>query len=84
VGFEKLILKQGKFIGYFLTNEESPYYQSAAFTRVLNYVQKNQGTVALREKNNRLSLVFTNVKSIPAAITAIEKLLVDKKAPIIS
>jgi transcription-repair coupling factor (superfamily II helicase) len=84
VGFEKLILKQGKFIGYFLTNEESPYYQSAAFTRVLNYVQKNQGTVALREKNKRLSLVFTNVKSIPSAIAAIEKLLVDKKAAVIS
>ena len=84
VGFEKLILKQGKFIGYFISNEESPYYQSAAFTRVLNFVQKNQGTVALREKNKRLSLVFTNVKSIPSAIAAIEKLLVDKKAPIIS
>ena len=79
VGFEKIILKQGKFIGYFIANEESAYYQSAAFTRVLNYVQKNQGKVALREKNKRLSLVFTNIKNINMAIAALQPLLQEKK-----
>lgn len=79
VGFEKIILKQGKFIGYFIANEASAYYQSAAFTRVLNYVQKNQGKVALREKNKRLSLVFTGIRDIKTAIKSLSLLTVDKK-----
>lgn len=78
VGFEKLILKQGKFIGYFISNEESPYYQTAAFTRVLNFVQKNPSKVSLKEKNNRLSLVFNGIKNIESAIKTIRQLTADK------
>lgn len=67
IGFEKLVLKQKKLIGYFITNQESPYYQSASFTNVLKHVQANPHVCKMKEKNNKLSLVFDEVKGIKEA-----------------
>lgn len=74
IGFEKLVLKQHKLIGYFVQNQQSPYYQSARFTQVLNYVQQNQRACKMKEKNNKLSLVFENVTAIHQAIALLKPL----------
>lgn len=75
IGFEKLVLKQQKLIGYFISNPDSPYFQSTRFTNVLNFVQQNQRTCKMKEKNDKLSLVFENVSSIHQAIELIEPML---------
>ncbi len=67
IGFEKLVLKQKKLIGYFITNQDSPYYQSSIFTNVLKYVQANPHVCKMKERNNKLSLVFDEVKGIKEA-----------------
>jgi transcription-repair coupling factor (superfamily II helicase) len=36
VGIEKLVLKQGKMIGYFVSDQQSDYYQSKRFMSVMN------------------------------------------------
>jgi|TARA_R110000782_G_scaffold237188_1_gene323330 transcription-repair coupling factor (superfamily II helicase) len=72
IGFEKLLLKQKKLIGYFINNPDSPYFQSGRFTNVLSFVQQNQRICKMKEKNNKLSLVFENVTSIHQAIEFIE------------
>lgn len=82
VGIEKLVLKQKKLIAYFISNPDSPYFQSPAFTRVLSYVQQNPKSCKLKEKNDKLSLVFESVNSIQAAIALLEKLL--EKKPVIA
>ena len=58
IGIEKLVLKQQKLIGYFISNQESPFYQSAIFTGVLHFVQNNPHTCKMKERNNKLTLVF--------------------------
>ena len=63
IGIEKLFLKNKKMVCYFISNEDSPYYQTAKFTKVLRFVQKNQYTVKMEEKNKRLTLSFTEIKS---------------------
>ena len=68
IGFEKLVLKQQKLIGYFVSNPESAYYQSTIFGNVLKYVQQNPDNVKMKERNDRLSLVFEQVKGIEHAI----------------
>ncbi len=68
IGVEKLVLKQNKLICYFISNQDSLYYQSALFTKVLNFVQKNQNLCTLKERNGRLSLVFEHVKTIVKAL----------------
>ncbi len=69
VGIEKLVLKQNKLICYFISNQDSLYYQSPLFTKVLNFVQKNPNLCTLKERNGRLSLVFEHVKTIVKALS---------------
>jgi transcription-repair coupling factor (superfamily II helicase) len=68
IGVEKLVLKQNKLICYFISNQDSLYYQSPLFTKVLNFVQKNPNLCILKERNGRLSLVFEHVKTIVKAL----------------
>ena len=39
IGFEKLVLKKGKLIGYFISRQDSPYYQSEQFNAVLQFLK---------------------------------------------
>jgi len=73
-GFEKLVLKQGKFIGHFISDRDSPYYQSNTFTGVLDFVS-NQPRSSLKENNNKLKLTFPQINSIALAKSTIEKIL---------
>ena len=68
IGIEKLVLKQNKLICYFISNQDSLYYQSPLFTKVLNFVQKNPNLCTLKERKGRLSLVFEHVKTIVKAL----------------
>ncbi|MES2629327.1 MAG: transcription-repair coupling factor [Bacteroidota bacterium] len=69
IGFEKLVIKNEKMIGYFINKKDSPYYQSEAFTRVLNFVQTNPKNAKLMEKNEKLVLMFSGVNSVGKALT---------------
>lgn len=75
IGFEKLILKNNRMVGYFIPNQNSPYYQSENFTKVLKYVQHNARVCKMKENNGKLSLSFENIRSIDDAITALKPVL---------
>ena len=76
VGIEKLVLKQGKMIGYFVSDQQSDYYHSSKFRNVLNFVQKQSALCKMKEKQTvnglRLLLTFENVKSIKRALELME------------
>jgi transcription-repair coupling factor (superfamily II helicase) len=52
---KKLVMKQGKMIGYFISDQQSDYYQSKRFHQVLQFVQKNSSICKM--KKNKLRLV---------------------------
>ena len=68
IGFEKIVLKNEKMTGYFISNQESLYYQSEKFTRVLKFVQQNPSKCRMREAKDKLSLTFFNIKTIEDAV----------------
>ncbi|TNE71456.1 MAG: transcription-repair coupling factor [Bacteroidetes bacterium] len=74
-GIEKLVLKSNKMIGYFISNPQSSYYDSAIFQYVLDYVQRAGSSVKLSEKNDRLRIIWDKVDSLHAAKEEVEKLL---------
>ena len=76
IGLEKLVIKSKKMIGYFVSKQDSPYYQSAQFTNVLKFIQTNPKNCKMNEKNNRLRLVYTSINTIQAAFSELEKLTV--------
>ncbi|MBT8259433.1 MAG: transcription-repair coupling factor, partial [Bacteroidia bacterium] len=56
LGLEKLVLKDDKMVGYFIKDQDSPFYQSPAFTKVLKYVQNNPSACRMKEKQTRHGL----------------------------
>lgn len=78
VGIEKLVMKQGKMIGYFVSDQQSDFYQSNRFHKVLQFVQKQPTLCKMKEKQTanglRLLLTFDNVKSTRRALELMEML----------
>jgi len=74
IGFEKIVLKNDLLIGYFISNQESEYYNSEYFTRVLKYVQKNPDMCRMKEVKNKLTLSFHDVTSIFGALEILREI----------
>jgi transcription-repair coupling factor (superfamily II helicase) len=76
IGIEKLVMKQGKMIAYFVSDQQSEYYQSAQFSKVLKFVQQHSNLGKMKEKQTpnglKLLLTFENVKSIRKALEIME------------
>ena len=68
LGIEKVILKQGRMMLYFVSNPDSPYYQSEVFDRVLAFVAGNPRRCQFRELNGKRSLVMANVPTVGEAV----------------
>lgn len=68
LGIEKLYLKQGKMFLYFVDASNQAYYNSAAFGRVINYLQLNARRCEIREKNSKRSMVINSVASVETAL----------------
>lgn len=68
LGCEKIMLKQGRMFLYFVSNARSPFYQSEAFGRVIDYIGKNVRRCNLREQNGKRSMVITDVPSVGEAV----------------
>ena len=67
LGFDKIMLKQGKLYLYFISNEASKYFESDAFGKVLGYLQNNVKRAKLRDMRGRKSMLISDVKSVKAA-----------------
>ncbi len=76
MGLEKVVMKKGVMIGYFVGDQQSEFYQSEMFSRILRYVQKHPGLCRMKEKETRkglrLLLNFSNINSIEAALNAMK------------
>ncbi|WP_395050578.1 transcription-repair coupling factor [Flavobacterium sp.] len=78
VGIEKLVMKKGKMIGYFVADQQSDFYTSNRFHQVIQFVQKNSSICVMKEKQTpaglRLLLTFDNVKTTRRALELMEML----------
>jgi transcription-repair coupling factor (superfamily II helicase) len=79
IGFEKIIMKQGKLIGYFINDQHSSFYQSPNFTKVLQFVQTHSADCKMKEKQTRnglrLMLTFNNIKSVKLALNTLQPIV---------
>ena len=74
LGFEKIVLKNGMMIVYFIFNQLSPYYRSSLFAQMLHYIQK-QPTFRVKEQNNRLYVTIPGVESVEKAYSIMLKMI---------
>ena len=79
LGFEKIVMKHNKCVGYFIKDQQSGFYQSSGFSKVLKYIQVNPSACKMKEKQTRqglrLLLTFENVKSVDKALEFLQPIL---------
>jgi len=72
LGLERIVLKQKRMVGYFISDQQSDFYQSDTFRRFLTYVQKNSKMCVMKEKKTqkglRLLITFIRIGSIEKAL----------------
>lgn len=75
LGIEKIVIRNKKMICYFISDQDSSYYQSSIFSKVLNFVQREARKVQMKEEKNKLSLSINHVNSIEKAIGVLNNVL---------
>ena len=75
LGIEKILLKQAKMYLYFVSNPDSPYFQSEAFGRILDYVGHNPRRCNFHETAGKRSVIIADVPSVGEALTICRKIL---------
>ena len=64
LGIERLMVKNNRMVIYFISDQDSPFYASPIFGELLKFVQKQIIPCKMSEKNDKLSLIFSDVKDI--------------------
>ena len=77
LGFEKIILKANKMIAYFVANPKSSFFQSEQFGVILKFIQLNPKVCKMKEKNNKLSLIFEKINTIEMALNQFKMIAVE-------
>ncbi len=72
MGLEKIVMRNGKLLGYFIADQQSAFYQSATFSRVLTMAQNNPTSCKIKEKQTRnglrLLMVFEGITNVNKAL----------------
>jgi transcription-repair coupling factor (superfamily II helicase) len=72
LGCEKIMLKQGRMFLFFVSNPRSPFYQSDAFGRILDYVGRNVRRCNFREQQGKRSMVIGEVSTVEEAVKVLQ------------
>ena len=73
-GFEKIIIKNGVMIAFFISNPLSQYYRSERFSRILENISLNPKLFELKQNDNKLRIFVRNVDTISKAFDILKKL----------
>uniref|UniRef100_UPI002F958C58 TRCF domain-containing protein n=1 Tax=Kaistella sp. TaxID=2782235 RepID=UPI002F958C58 len=79
IGFDKIVVKNGVFLGYFPPNPQDMFYQSDKFRHIISYLSQNPKDATLKEKHsadsNQLMMRKENVQHVDEVNTVLERIL---------
>jgi transcription-repair coupling factor (superfamily II helicase) len=76
IGFEKVVLKHHKMVGFFIAKQDSPFYESPAFHRVIDFMKQQPHAARLKETpGNKLTMVFDRVANLTEALNVCNKIV---------
>ena len=73
LGFEKVIIKNGMLICFFISNALSPYYKSDQFNKLLVKIG-NDSPFTLKQTEGKLKIITRGIDSTEAALRTLKKL----------
>ena len=74
LGFEKIIIKNGVMIAFFISNPMSQYYKSNRFAKILENVSLHPHMFELKQNDNKLRIFSRNVNGVFKAYEILSKL----------
>lgn len=74
LGIEKLTLKQGRMIVYFVSNKLSKFYESSCFLRMMAYLNDHPRFGVIKQDQNKLWLIVPQVSKLQVAIQRLGEL----------
>ena len=79
IGFDKIVVKNGIFLGYFPPNPQDKFYQSEKFRNIISYLNRNPKEATLKEKaskeGNQLLMRKENVQNVDEVNAVLERIL---------
>ena len=67
LSMEKIVLKNGIMLAYFISDPQSPFYKSEKFGRIINIINSNPGKLRLKDKFNKLYISVPDIKTVESA-----------------
>jgi len=77
LGIEKILLKNNLLIANFISDPASEYYRSPLFVSVMNYVNRHHNRMSVKQKESKLSLTITEIRSVKTAIEILRGILLE-------
>lgn len=74
LGFEKIIVKNGLLIAFFISNPMSPYFKSKTFDSVMERIVELQERFELKQTDGKLKILSRNINSLESALSLMVKL----------
>ena len=79
IAIEKIVIKKNQFVGYFINNQNNPFFNSTIFSNLISKIQNQNKVVRIKEKETkkglRLLLIIDNIENIKNLNTVINNLL---------
>ena len=75
LGTEKVFLKGSRMTLFFVSNLDSPYYQSQAFGKIIAYMMKYTRRCDLREQNGKRSMVVKDITTVEEAVAVLQEIV---------
>lgn len=75
LGAEKVFLKAGRMTLFFVSNPDSPYFQSVAFGKIISYMMAYTRRCDLRDQQGKRSMVVKSVSNLETAVSILQEII---------
>jgi len=75
IGFERIILKNESMRAYFPSKADSPYYNTDAFKKALDYLKHHFDNCEMIEKKGKLSIRIKNISDLKGALNICKEIV---------
>ncbi len=74
LGFEKILLRHHNMTAYFVSNQQSKYFESPTFQQVMQYIMSHPKRTAVKETNDKLQLTVKEVETVTQALELLREI----------
>jgi len=75
LGMEKITLKNSLMLITFNSDPKSSFYHSTRFSLLMNYVNRRQKRMKMRQNEKKLTLIINDIQSVAAATTLLNEMI---------